>query len=190
MQSVLPKASRQRCRSVVAQLWLAHLCPHGRQPARLLYLRDFPARMLEQVAISFSRRSPQTQGSDSRLLHWQADSFAEAAPGKPLAHSRHFIKYCKDTPKSINEGYVRLSSPEQNPVPFQQAMSYPLIACPLLVRLVKQAGVGSVTPVYTSMGYRAGSAHVHHILPVKSLWYTEVRAKRMSNNQFYPDDHL
>ena len=70
------------------------------------------ARTLEQVAISLSRGSPQTQGSNSRLIHWQAGSFAAVAPGKALAQSRHFIKYCKDKPKSINERYVRLSFSE------------------------------------------------------------------------------
>ena len=66
------------------------------------------ARILEQVAISLSRGSPQTQGSNSRLLHWQAGSFAAAAPGKALAQSRHFIKYCTDKAKPTNERYVGL----------------------------------------------------------------------------------
>ena len=39
------------------------------------------ARILEWIAISFSRGS--SQGSNSCLLHWQVDSFIAEPPGKP-----------------------------------------------------------------------------------------------------------
>ena len=44
----------------------------------------FQAMILEWVAISSSRGSSRTQGSNPHLLRWQADSFPIAPPGKPL----------------------------------------------------------------------------------------------------------
>ena len=45
------------------------------------------ARMLEWVAMSFSRRSFLTQGSNPHLLHWQADSL-------PLSRLGHRSDFC------------------------------------------------------------------------------------------------
>ena len=44
----------------------------------------FQARILEWVAISFSRGIFLTQGSNLCLLHWQAGSFTTKPPGKPF----------------------------------------------------------------------------------------------------------
>ena len=50
------------------------------------------ARTLEWVAISFSRGSSQPQGSNLRLLHWQADSLPLSHQGSPstLYFQNHF----------------------------------------------------------------------------------------------------
>ena len=44
----------------------------------------FQARMLERVAISFSRGFPWPKDRNWSLLDWQADSWPLAPPGKPL----------------------------------------------------------------------------------------------------------
>ena len=49
------------------------LQPHGQKPTRLLCLWNFPARILEPVAISISRASS-SHRHWTCLLHWQADS--------------------------------------------------------------------------------------------------------------------
>ena len=49
----------------------------------------FQARILELVAISYSRTSSQLRDKNSRLfclLHWQADSLSLAPPASSLAH--------------------------------------------------------------------------------------------------------
>ena len=49
----------------------------------------FHARILELVAISYSRASSQLRDKNSRLfclLHWQADSLSLAPPASSLAH--------------------------------------------------------------------------------------------------------
>ena len=48
------------------------------------------ARIREWVAISFSRGSSLTQGSNPHLLYWQADSLLLNPQGSPSAYYRHF----------------------------------------------------------------------------------------------------
>ena len=49
--------------------------------------------ILEWVAVSYSRGSSRTQGSNPHLLHWQADSFPIAPPGKPRTRcTMHLFK--------------------------------------------------------------------------------------------------
>ena len=57
--------------------------------------RVFQARILEWVAISFSRESSQPRDGTRHLLHllhWQADSSAQAPPRKPI-HTNSILKY-------------------------------------------------------------------------------------------------
>ena len=62
------------------------LCPHGLQPTRLLCPWISQARILEWGAISSSRGSSQTQGSNLRLLHQQASYFTTEPPGGNLSY--------------------------------------------------------------------------------------------------------
>ena len=49
--------------------------------ARLLCSWNFAAKILEWVAISYSRGSSQPGGSNLRFLHWQVDSLLLSHPG-------------------------------------------------------------------------------------------------------------
>ena len=62
------------------------LQPHGLQPIRLLCPWNFPATILEQVAIFFSKGIFLTQRSNPcllGLLRWQAACLSAEPPGKP-----------------------------------------------------------------------------------------------------------
>ena len=65
--------------------WLCD--PMDCSPSGSSVLGIFQARILEWVAISYSRLIFLTQGSNLSLLcflHWQADSLPLAPPGKPI----------------------------------------------------------------------------------------------------------
>ena len=66
---------------LVAQLHLTLLQPHGLLPASSSIHGISQARILESVAIFFSRGIFLTQGLNLCLLHWQADSL-------PLSYQR------------------------------------------------------------------------------------------------------
>ena len=72
---------------VYAQLFLTLCDPMDCSPPGSSVLGIFQARILEWVAISYSRLIFLTQGSNPNLLcflHWQADSLPLAPPGKPI----------------------------------------------------------------------------------------------------------
>ena len=75
------------------------LCnPMDCKPTRLLCLRNFPGKNSGVVAISSSRESFPTQGSNPRLLHWQVDSLALCHLGSPgilsLPCKPHILPSC------------------------------------------------------------------------------------------------
>ena len=55
------------------------VCAYGLYSTRLLCPWDFPIRILEWVAISFSQGI--FPGLNPYLLHWQADAFTIEPPG-------------------------------------------------------------------------------------------------------------
>ena len=69
---------------LLAQSCLTLCKPRGLQPTRLLCPWNFPVRILEWVAISFSKGLP-----DSGSPELQADSLLSEPPGKPTRKSRH-----------------------------------------------------------------------------------------------------
>ena len=61
------------------------LCdPMDHRPSDSSVYRFLQARILEWVAISSSRGSSQTRGSNLRLLHWQVGSLPPVPPGEPI----------------------------------------------------------------------------------------------------------
>ena len=73
------------CVLLVAKLYLTLLQPHGLQLARLLRLLcpwAFPGKILEWVAISFSRDLPDP-GIEPASPAWQADSLPLSPLGSP-----------------------------------------------------------------------------------------------------------
>ena len=68
------------------------LRPHGLYPPGSSVHGIFQARMLERVAISFSRVFSWPKDRNWSLLDWQADSSALAPPGKPLLWIFYHIK--------------------------------------------------------------------------------------------------
>ena len=71
---------------------------YGLQPARLLCHGIFRARVLEWVAMPYSKGSswPTDRTRVSCLLHWHVDSLPLALPGKPLTG---FMAYLNVKPK-------------------------------------------------------------------------------------------
>ena len=92
---VLPKFYQIMCVSTVCAQSCLKLCdPLGYSPLGSSVHGILQARILQWVAISFSRGSSQTQGSNPHplcLLHWQADSL----PMHHLGNYQiiHFNKY-------------------------------------------------------------------------------------------------
>ena len=67
------------CYCLVIKLCLTLLGPHGLQPAGFLCPRDFPGKNTGVACHFLCQGVFSTQGSNSFLLHWQAEP-----PGKPL----------------------------------------------------------------------------------------------------------
>ena len=65
----------QEMKVLVTQLCLTLLQPHGLQPARLLCPWDFPGKNFGVGYHFLLQGIFPTQGSNPRLLHWQAGIF-------------------------------------------------------------------------------------------------------------------
>ena len=68
--------------------YLQLLRPHGVHPARLLCPWDFPGKDTGVGCHVLLQGISQTQGSDPRLLRWQAGSLPLVLPQKPTYSSR------------------------------------------------------------------------------------------------------
>ena len=62
------------------------LQPHGLQPTRLLCPWHFPDKNSRMGCHFLLQRIFPTQGSNPRLLHWQADSLTLSHQGNPSAY--------------------------------------------------------------------------------------------------------
>ena len=71
------------CCYLVVKLCLTLLQPHGLKSTRLFCLWDFPGKNTIVGCHFFLQRIFQTQGSNTHLLHWQADSLPLSHLGSP-----------------------------------------------------------------------------------------------------------
>ena len=65
------------------------LPPHGLQPAGLLCPWNFPGKNTREGCCFLLQRIFPTQGSNMRLLHWQADSLPLSYLGSPIRCYTH-----------------------------------------------------------------------------------------------------
>ena len=99
---VTKSEERKLTRKIVAvvkslQSCLTLLRLHGLQPTMGSSVHGiFQARMLEWVAISFSRGIFLDHGLNACLLHWQADSLTLSHQGSPSCHVLMTKKHCSD----------------------------------------------------------------------------------------------
>ena len=85
---VWPAYVRKACCCTVTKWCLTLLQPHGLWSTRLLCPWDSQTRILERVALLFSRGSSWPREANLGLLTLQTDSLPSESPGKPKFFSR------------------------------------------------------------------------------------------------------